>query len=75
MRKWLAALVVAASLTAAGCSVNVAFVKAVEGYADAILPEYEAYVNADPRLDPDTRRIRLQTAQRFRLLVDEAKKE
>jgi hypothetical protein len=73
MRKGLAALLLAFCL--AGCSVNATFVGAVDGYAGVILPEYEIYLKADPRLDPDSKRIRLETVRRFRLLIEEAKKE
>ena len=50
----------------AGCSVDQEFVKAVDGYTGAILPEYREYVEKDSNLDAETRRIRLQTADRFR---------
>jgi hypothetical protein len=75
MGKWLAALTLAAGLGSSGCTVNESFIKAVDGYAASILPEYQDYVERDTRLDPDSKRIRRQTAQKFRELIDEAKKE
>ncbi|MBI2933234.1 MAG: hypothetical protein HYY16_16435 [Planctomycetes bacterium] len=57
-----------------GCSTNGGFVQAVDGYAQVVLPEYRRYVQADPKLDEDSRRIRLQTADRFQQLIEEAKR-
>ena len=75
MRKWLATLALAVTLGSSGCTVNEVFVKAVDGYAASILPEYEDYLQRDSRLDPDSKRIRLQTSRKFRELIDEARKE
>ena len=59
----------------AGCSVNKEFVKGVDGYAKVILPEYKDYISNDTNLNEDTKRIRLQTADKFQELVNEAKGE
>ena len=58
-----------------GCSVNKEFVKAVDGYTKVILPEYKDYISSDTGLNEDTKRIRLQTAEKFQELVNEAKGE
>ena len=58
-----------------GCSVNKEFVKAVDGYTKVILPEYKDYISNDTSLNEDTKRIRLQTAEKFQELVNEAKGE
>jgi len=58
-----------------GCSVNKEFVKAVDGYTKVILPEYKDYISNDTNLNEDTKRIRLQTADKFQELVNEAKGE
>jgi hypothetical protein len=58
-----------------GCSVNKEFVKAVDGYTKVILPEYKGYIANDTSLNEDTKRIRLQTAEKFQELVNEAKGE
>jgi len=49
------------------------FVGAVDGYTKVILPEYKVYVTQDTTLDKDTKRIRIQTVDKFQELVDEAK--
>jgi hypothetical protein len=56
-----------------GCSVNKEFVKGVDGYTKVILPEYKDYVASDPALSENTKRIRVQTADKFQELVNEAK--
>jgi len=59
-----------------GCSsLDRAFVRSVNGYANVILPEYREYIQKDSSLSDDTRRIRTQTADKFRQLIDEAVKE
>ena len=58
-----------------GCSVNKEFVKAVDGYTKVILPEYKDYISNDTNLNENTKRIRLQTADKFQELVNEAKGE
>lgn len=58
----------------AGCSLNRQFVRSVDEYTKVILPEYRTYVQKDTTLDEDTKRIRSQTADRFQLLIDDAKK-
>lgn len=66
-------LAIVALLALGGCSLNQDFVRGVDGYSGVILPEYEEYVKQDPKLDDDSRRIRLQTSERFRKLVQEAR--
>ena len=68
-------LLVVVTALAGGCGVNKEFVKAVDGYAKVILPEYKNYVASDPALSEDTKRIRVQTADKFQELVNEAKGE
>lgn len=58
-----------------GCSVNKEFVKGVDGYTKVILPEYKDYISNDTNLNEDTKRIRLQSADKFQELVNEAKGE
>jgi len=55
-----------------GCSLNSEFVKAVEGYANVVLPEYRTYIEKDTNLDDNTKRIRIQTADKFQELIDDA---
>jgi PBP1b-binding outer membrane lipoprotein LpoB len=57
----------------AGCSCNKAFVTGVDDYANTILPDYRAYVQNDESITEDSKRIRIQTADSFRALIDEAK--
>lgn len=71
----LAALIGIAAIAMAvlgGCTVDGEFAVAVDGFAAVILPEYRAYVTDDPALSADTKRIRLQTADRFEALIDAA---
>ncbi len=56
-----------------GCCYNKAFVAGVDNYADTILPDYRAYVNGDDSISEDSKRIRLQTADMFRALIDDEK--
>jgi len=72
MRKLLVSVAVLGLV--AGCSLNVQFVRSVDEYTKVILPEYRTYVQKDTTLDEDTKRIRSQTADRFQLLIDDAKK-
>ena len=69
----LVLLVVAIGLLS-GCSLNKQFVRSVDDYTKVILPEYRAYVQSDSSLGEDTKRIRSQTADRFQMLVNDAKK-
>ena len=57
----------------AGCSCNKELVAGVDDYATTILPDYRAYVNGDDSISEDSKRIRLQTADMFRALIDDAK--
>jgi hypothetical protein len=56
-----------------GCSCNKPFVAGVDDYATTILPDYRAYVQNDESITEDSKRIRIQTADSFRALIDEAK--
>jgi hypothetical protein len=60
-------------VSCSACSTCPDFVRAVDGYTKVILPDYRNYVNADPSLSPDTKRIRIQTADKFQELVDAAR--
>ncbi|MBW1916590.1 MAG: hypothetical protein JRI57_01005 [Deltaproteobacteria bacterium] len=73
MKKCMVILALWGLVLIGGCSVNQDFVRAVDGYTRVILPEYQDYVKQDPQLGPDTKRIRLQTADKFQQLVDEAR--
>ena len=44
----------------------------LDGYARDVLPEYESYLEADKRLDPSSRAIRLKHASEMRRLINEA---
>lgn len=75
IRKAALLTAVLAVLTLAGCCgdrVQV-FSRGVEGYADAILPEYEKYVDADPALTPGDRKIRRDSVSGLRTLLQSAK--
>jgi len=73
MKKCLVVLSLWALVLLGGCSVNQDFVRGVDGYTKVILPEYKDYIGKDPKLSPDTKRIRIQTADKFQQLVDDAK--
>jgi hypothetical protein len=75
MKKYLFVLVIFISSMLIGCASDQAFVKSVDGYTKTILPEYRAYVKGDPNLSDDSKRIRLQSADKFQQLVDEAKEK
>jgi len=60
-------------MVALGCGANRQFVKAVDGYTRIILPEYKEYVQRDTTIAEDTKRIRIQSAEQFQALVDDAK--
>ena len=76
MRHWLACLLLIGLVGGlCGCSLNRDFVKATDDYAQVILPRYVEYVEKDETLDADSKRIRTQTAERFQMLIDEAKKQ
>ena len=55
-----------------GCMPSRAFVTAVDGHLGVILPEYRAYVSGDESLEPDSKRIRLESADSLDALVDTA---
>jgi len=76
-----------------GCSLftsaNQNFVSGVEGYADVILPEYEAYLDRDgqevkcpkcgnvvpPKLSKETVELRKDTSSKFKALIQEYKEK
>lgn len=73
MKKILLVLLVITFI--AGCKgLNEDFVRGVDGYTKVILPPYKNYIKNDTKLDADSKRIRIQTADKFQQLVDEAKK-
>lgn len=76
MRKIALAVLVLAAAAVGGCrcASEAAFYKGVQGYADVILPEYEKYVDSDPGLKPDTKKIRKDSAAGLRRLLAEEKK-
>ena len=69
------AVVLAGLVGLAGCSVNQDFVRGVDGYTRVILPDYKTYVTNDAALTADTKRIRLQAADKLQELVDSAKEK
>jgi len=73
----LALAAFAALAFAPGCSlfygsVNQTFAEGNKGYADLVLPEYKAYIDADPNLDDDSKEIRKGTADKWVRLIDDA---
>ena len=68
MKRMVLAVVVVLLLT--GCMPNRAFVSAVDMHTAVILPEYRAYVAADATLDETSKRIRLESADALRALID-----
>ena len=80
-RSFLSAVLVAAvgfaAATTTGCSVHEQFVTAMdEGLnRSGLLDEYDAYVDADPKLKPETKKIRKETSALLRKLVQDAKKQ
>ena len=75
MRRGLLVLALVGLVVCGGCTVNQQFVTAVDGYTTVILPEYKKYIDDDPNLSEDTKRIRKQSADKFQELVDEAKEK
>ena len=76
--RFVSSLILVAVCLVSGCgSVNEAFLKGVDAYANdsGLLNEYDRYVDADPALAPETKKIRKDTAAGLRKLVAEAKKE
>jgi len=67
MRKYLLLLIVAVAFTGC-CSKPLA--PAAQGIRNSIIPEYQDYVEQDPNLTPDEKRIRLNNAKAFILAVD-----
>jgi len=62
-------------LLAGGCALpDRAFVTAVDKSWQAIGPEYQQYVEADPDLDEATKSERIGTAAGFTALIERAKK-
>ncbi len=74
MKKIMAcSLILVISMVIVGCAANQDFVRSVDGYTRVILPDYKNYVQKDPTLSDDTKRIRIQAADKFQELVDSAK--
>jgi hypothetical protein len=55
-----------------GCSATGPYVEADRATFNAVAPEYEAYVSADPGLTPDQKARRSRTVQAWRLRIDAA---
>jgi hypothetical protein len=72
--KRLVVVALLAVLCTAGCNVDQAFVKAVDGYTSVILPGYENYVKNDPVLSDTSKQIRLDSVKGLDDLVEQAKK-
>ena len=67
-------LICTVALFVAGCSsLDQEFVTAVDRTWETIGPEYRDYVAQDQALSPDTRLLRLRTADTFDVLLKEAK--
>jgi hypothetical protein len=65
----------AALLLPAGCRTpDKAFVLGTDALWGAIGPEYVSYLNADPSLDEEARKIKLGSAAALTRIIDEAKK-
>lgn len=75
LAKW-ALVLVASAVLLSGCGVNEAFVSGVDEYANrsGLLDEYDRYIDADPKLSGDTKKIRKNTSRGLRRLIEEAKK-
>lgn len=74
----LSFITLAAVLTAASCLPDQRFVKGVEGYNDAILPEYKKYVidrEPVPDWSESEKEIRMDSVKGLKDLVEEAKKK
>jgi len=65
-------LVVCFAFLSSCAPLNQDFVKALDSYTKVILPEYKNYVQADTSLNDETKAIRMQTAERFQILIDSA---
>lgn len=59
-------------VTAAGCSLNGQFVAADRATYDALVPEYDAYVDSDSRLSPDQKDRRHETTRSWKARLDAA---
>jgi len=57
----------------AGCCAHGPFIQAVDSYTKVMLPEYETYIQNDTTLSLETKQIRVQSAERFKIMVDKAK--
>jgi hypothetical protein len=72
--KYLAgALLCLVLICGTSCGIDKTFVMAVDGYADAILPDYERLLKADTTIPEDSKALRLKTVDEFRQLIKEAK--
>lgn len=74
MRKLLVPVILL-SISLQGCSLNKQFVQAINHYATTCIPEYKLYVMSDSTLSEDSKRIRLQSAEKFLETVSRAVEE
>lgn len=75
MRRGIVLVAVCVTLFGAGCSLNKQFVTAVDKYANTYVPEYKKYIESDSSLDAESKRIRLQSADKFLETISNAVKE
>jgi len=68
-------LVTFLAIAAAGCNLQKEYVKADRLTYEAIAPEYEAYVAADPKLSIEQKERHLRTVLSWKLRIDKAEKE
>lgn len=71
MRKFLVVVLLACVILLSGC-INTLLVEAVRSHTNVILPEYKEYVSRDAFLDPETRAIRISSAEALEKLLNEA---
>lgn len=72
MRRIIVTPIILLFLTLQGCSLNKQFVQAIDQYATTCIPEYKEYVMGDSTLSDDSKRIRLQSADKFLETVSRA---
>lgn len=73
MRVLLVLTLLVACLALSSCWINQDFVRAMDGFASVVLPEYIKYVDADSGLSEDSKAIRRATATSMKAVIDEAK--
>lgn len=75
---WASVIAVALCATATGCALfespNKAFIAGVDAgvNANGLLDEYLAYVEADPKLKPESKKIKANTVAELRHLIKTA---